>query len=214
MLNDFMEKVKLYNKEGKEKGEIELNSKIFGIEVKPVLIKEVVEAILANRRLVLADTKGKGEVRGGGKKPWKQKGTGRARHGSIRSPLWKGGGVTFGPNSDRNFEKKVNKKARTKALFMALSDKLANAKTVVIEDLDNTTGKTKDIAQIFRTMKFSRGLVVLPKMDKMTVRALNNLPRVEVISANSLNVYDVVKANKILFLEDALKETEKTFLNK
>jgi large subunit ribosomal protein L4 len=209
-----MLKVKLYNKEGKEKGEVELNSKIFGVEVKPVLIKQAIETILANRRLVIADTKGRGEVRGGGKKPWKQKGTGRARHGSIRSPLWKGGGVTFGPNTDRNFEKKINKKARTKALFMALSDKVSNEKAIVIDNLEVAAAKTKNVAQIFKNLKFSRGLVVLPNMDKSQVRALNNLPKIDIIAANSLNVYDVVKASKVLFLEAAIKEAEKTFLNK
>lgn len=209
-----MTKAKLYNKEGQEKSDIQLNSKVFGIEVKPVVLKQVVEAILANRRLVIADTKARGEVRGGGKKPWKQKGTGRARHGSIRSPLWRGGGVTFGPNTDRNFEKKLNKKVRTKALFMALSDKVNGEKVSVIEELIVGSGKTKDIAGIFKKMSFSRGLLVLPKMEKTVVRAVSNLPKVEVISANSLNVYDVLKANKVLFVEPALKEAEKTFLRK
>jgi len=209
-----MTKAKLYNKEGQEKSDIQLNSKVFGIEVKPVVLKQVVEAILANRRLVIADTKARGEVRGGGKKPWKQKGTGRARHGSIRSPLWRGGGVTFGPNTDRNFEKKLNKKVRTKALFMALSDKVNGEKVSVIEELIVGSGKTKDIAGIFKKMSFSRGLLVLPKMEKTVVRAVSNLPKIEVISANSLNVYDVLKANKVLFVEPALKEAEKTFLRK
>lgn len=209
-----MVKAKLYNKDGKEKGEIELNSKVFEIEANKILIKQVVETILANRRIVLADTKGRGEVRGGGKKPWKQKGTGRARHGSIRSPLWKGGGVTFGPNTDRNFTKKLNKKARTKALFMVLSDKVKNEKAIVIDELEVKTGKTKELTQTLKGMKFNRGLVVLPKMEKLVVRALSNLPRVEVISANSLNVYDVLKATRVLFVEAALKETEKTFLSK
>lgn len=209
-----MVKAKLYNKDGKEKGDIELNSKIFEIEANSILIKQVIETILANRRIVLADTKGRGEVRGGGKKPWKQKGTGRARHGSIRSPLWRGGGVTFGPNTDRNFTKKLNKKARTKALFMVLSDKVKNEKAIVIDELDAQTGKTKELTQTLKGMKFNRGLVVLPKMEKLVVRALSNLPRVEVISANSLNVYDVLKATRVLFVEAALKETEKTFLSK
>jgi len=209
-----MVKAKLYNKEGQEKGEVQLNPKIFEIAVNEILVKQAIEAVLANRRLVIADTKNRGEVRGGGKKPWNQKGTGRARHGSIRSPLWRGGGVTFGPNTDRNFTKKINKKVRTKALLMALSDKAQNEKTIVIDELTAVTGKTKELSQALKGMKFNRGLVVLPKMDKNLVRALNNLPRIELIAANSLNVYDIVKAYRVLFVEAALKETEKTFLSK
>lgn len=209
-----MAKAKLYNKEGQEKGDIQLNPSIFEVEANAILLKQAVEAILANRRLVLADTKNRGEVRGGGKKPWKQKGTGRARQGSIRSPLWKGGGVTFGPTTDRNFSKKINKKARTKALFMALSNKVGNEKTMVIEDLEASEGKTKELLKVLKNIKFSRGLVVLPKMDKLVVRALNNLPKIEVISANSLNVYDVMKAKTLLVVATALPEIEKTFLKK
>ncbi|KKR08526.1 MAG: 50S ribosomal protein L4 [Parcubacteria group bacterium GW2011_GWC2_39_14] len=209
-----MVKAKLYNKEGQEKGEVQLNPKIFEIEANEILVKQAIEAVLANRRLVIADTKNRGEVRGGGKKPWNQKGTGRARHGSIRSPLWRGGGVTFGPNTDRNFTKKINKKVRTTALLMALSDKVKNEKTIVIDELNAATGKTKELSQALKGMKFNRGLIVLPKMEKNLVRALNNLPRIELIAANSLNVYDVVKAYRVLFVEAALKETEKTFLSK
>lgn len=207
-------KTKVYNLSGKATGEVELSDKIFGVKVKPEVVHSVFVAQTNNQRAPYADTKNRGEVSGGGKKPWAQKGTGRARHGSIRSPLWRGGGVTFGPNTDRNFTKKINKKVRTKALLMALSDKAQNEKTIVIDELTAVTGKTKELSQALKGMKFNRGLVVLPKMDKNLVRALNNLPRIELIAANSLNVYDIVKAYRVLFVEAALKETEKTFLSK
>lgn len=207
-----MAKAKLYNQAGEDKGELKLNSKIFDIEANKALIKQVVEAILANRRQVLASAKDRSEVSGGGKKPWKQKGTGRARHGSIRSPLWKGGGVTFGPTKARNFEKKVNKKARTKALFMVLSDKAADENILAIEKMESTDIKTKSVTELLAKISFKTGVVVLPSMDQNIVRAINNLPKVKVLSANSLNVYDTLNAKKILFVNDALKVVENTFL--
>lgn len=204
-----MVKAKLYNQSGEDNGSIELNPNVFEIEVKGVLVKQVVDVILANRRQVLADTKDKGEVRGGGKKPWRQKGTGRARHGSIRSPLWKGGGVTFGPTTERNFTKKLNKKQRTKALFMVLSDKAAGNNIEVIEGLNIEEGKTKSLAKLFKKISFTNGLLVLPKMEINVVRAISNLPGVNVITANSLNVYDSLNAKKVLFVKEALPEVEK-----
>ena len=207
-----MAKAKLYNQAGEDKGELTLNSKIFDIEANKALIKQVVEAILANRRQVLASAKDRSEVRGGGKKPWKQKGTGRARHGSIRSPLWKGGGVTFGPTKERNFEKKVNKKARTKALFMVLSDKASDDNILAIEKMEGAEMKTKNVTELLTKISFKTGVIILPKMDQNIVRAINNLPKVKVLSANSLNVYDTLNAKKILFVNDALKVVENTFL--
>ncbi len=126
-------KVKLYNWQGKVSGDELLDSKIFGIEPKPGVIHQVVIAQQKNSRDVIAHTKGRSDVRGGGKKPWKQKGTGQARHGSIRSPLWAGGGITFGPTSSRNFGIKINKKLKKQALAMALSDKVANEKLILVE---------------------------------------------------------------------------------
>src|SRR3989339_1166329 len=128
-------KVKVYNLEGKEVREEELEQSFFDIVVKPEVVQQAVEAQLANSRQVLAHTKGRGEVRGGGKKPWKQKGTGRARHGSIRSPLWKGGGVTFGPLKTRNFKQKINKKMKKKALLMMLANKANSGDVAVVESL-------------------------------------------------------------------------------
>ena len=119
-------KIKVYTQDGKETKELALNPAVFGVAVKESVVHQVMVAQMANSRVAIAHTKTRAEVRGGGRKPWKQKGTGRARHGSTRSPIWVGGGVTFGPRSDRNFSQKVNKKMKTKALFMCLSDKVNN----------------------------------------------------------------------------------------
>ncbi|HTX86514.1 MAG TPA: 50S ribosomal protein L4 [Candidatus Nanoarchaeia archaeon] len=136
-------KLNIYNQNGEVKGQKELSDKIFAVKANTVLINEAVTAQLANMRQVLAHTKTRSEVRGGGKKPWRQKGTGRARAGSSRSPLWRGGGIIFGPDSDRNFSKKINKKAKQKAMFMVLSDKAANNALVILEKPVLENFKTK-----------------------------------------------------------------------
>src|SRR3989339_1482700 len=127
-------KVDLYNLAGKITGQQELADEVFNVKIKPEVVHEVYIAQMANQREAWADTKGKGEVRGGGKKPWKQKGTGRARHGSTRSPIWKGGGVTFGPTKERNFKKDINKKMARKALLMAISSKAKNRQLLVLDN--------------------------------------------------------------------------------
>lgn len=206
-------KAKLYTIDGKEKGDIKLNPKIFGIKTNKNLVHQAIVAFLANRRLGLAHTKTRGEVRGGGKKPWKQKGTGRARHGSIRSPLWRGGGVTFGPRNDRNYSQKINKKMKRKAMFMVLSDKAAAGQIAVLESLDLKEAKTKKIKALFNNLAVDRSaLVLIEKMDKKTVAAVRNLPKTEIMTANSLNVYDALNAKRIVMTEKALAEIEKTFL--
>jgi len=128
-------KIKVYNQTAEFVHDLEVSEKIFGVKSNPELLHQAVVTQMGNERQVLADTKDRSEVRGGGKKPWKQKGTGRARVGSSRSPIWTGGGVTFGPTSDRNFSKKINKKMKQKAIFMALSDKLAGGTLVILDEL-------------------------------------------------------------------------------
>ena len=140
--------VNTYNQKGEVVGKTQLNEQIFGLKMNHDLVQQAVVAQMANKRQVLANTKDKGEVRGGGRKPWRQKGTGRARHGSIRSPLWKGGGVTFGPTSARNFTKKINQKMKTKALFIALSSKVNDNEMVLLDDLNVEPVKTKTASQI------------------------------------------------------------------
>lgn len=144
---------KVYNQEAEQVGEVGLSNKIFNVKANNALIHQAVVAQTANARQVLAHVKNKGEVRGGGRKPWKQKGTGRARHGSIRSPLWKGGGVIFGPKKDRNFKKDINKKMKQKAIFMALSDKVANVKLIILDKLETSEYKTKIFNQILNNLE-------------------------------------------------------------
>ncbi|MDO8584242.1 MAG: 50S ribosomal protein L4, partial [bacterium] len=145
-----MAQASLYNQQGKDIGTVELSDVIFGVKPEAALVHEVSVAMRANKRRPVASTKTKGEVRGGGKKPWAQKGTGRARQGSIRSPNWVGGGIAFGPNSERNFEVKINKKAKRKALFMALSDKLNDKRIIVVDQITVEPAKTKTAAEMLK----------------------------------------------------------------
>ncbi len=153
-----MPKVKVYNQDGAIVGSQELSEKVFGVEPKAAVIHQVAKAMMANKRQVLAHTKTRGEVRGGGIKPWRQKGTGRARHGSIRSPLWVGGGVTFGPRNDRNFKQKINNKMRRKAIAMGLSDRVKEDKFVVLDKIEMGEIKTKGIIKMFGKLDPSRHL--------------------------------------------------------
>ncbi|MFA6422691.1 MAG: 50S ribosomal protein L4 [Candidatus Buchananbacteria bacterium] len=210
-----MIKLPVYNQAGEKKKDLEVSSRIFGVKIKPEVIHQVVVAQMANSRQVLADTKGKGEVRGGGKKPWKQKGTGRARHGSIRSPLWKGGGVTFGPTSDRNFSLKVNKKQKQIAMAMCLSDKINSDGLIVFDGLQ-LSGKTKelnlwiaDLKQKIASLKESKKfLMVSDGNDANIINAALNLKNINTISADSLNCIELLKYEKVLLTEKAMAKIE------
>lgn len=146
-------KTQVYNQTGEKVKQLELNPAVFGIKAKEAVIHQVVVAQMANARKPIAHTKLKSEVQGGGKKPWRQKGTGRARHGSTRSPLWVGGGVTFGPRNTVNFKQKVNKKMKTKALFMCLTDKLASRQLILLDQLQLTQSKTKEMITVIKNLK-------------------------------------------------------------
>jgi large subunit ribosomal protein L4 len=212
--------VNIYNQAGEETGKLKLEPAVFGVEVKEGLVKQAVVAQMANARQVLAHTKDRGEVRGGGRKPWRQKGTGRARHGSIRSPIWVGGGITFGPTKDRNFSQKINIKMRRKALFMSLSDKVANGKIIVLDKLELPKIKTKDMAKILKTLQTkvlklkkedlksakNHLLVVLPDNNVNVLKSINNLPNVKTIRADSLNIVDILKADYLLITEGSIKK--------
>lgn len=211
-------KVKVYNQKAEVIGDVELNPQIFEVKPKKHLLAEAVRIQLSNARKGLAHTKTKGEVRGGGKKPWKQKGTGRARAGSIRSPLWRGGGVTFGPRSKRNWELKLNKKAKRQALFMALSDKAADNRFIVVDKMDLPAIKTKEMAGIISGLKKSvkdmgnKQMLVFPKADEKLVKSTRNLSNISSIFANSLNVVDVLNADSMIVLKDSLSVIEKVYL--
>ena len=207
-------KVPVYNQKAESVGEIELNSKIFGVKPSQHLLAEAVRVQLANARQGTSHTKTRAEVRGGGKKPWKQKGTGRARVGSIRRPIWRHGGVTFGPRADRNWELKLNKKAKTKALFMSLSDKAGGKSLVVIDQIELSQPKTKEFAKVLSAFKDlgKKQLLVMSRKDEKLFRASRNLPSVTPTLASSLNVVDVLKADGMMVLKDALAVIEKTYL--
>ncbi len=209
-----MIKVKVYNLEGKETEELKLDSDIFGTEINPNLVHQVVEAQRAAARQNLAHTKTKAEVRGGGKKPWRQKGTGRARAGSIRSPLWRGGGVIFGPRNERVFTKKINKKMKKKALFMTLTDKVKENSFIVLEKIELPKIKTKEIVKIIKKLpikKEAKILISLPQKDENVIKSTRNLNKVKTILADSLNVIDVLKADYLLTDKAGIKKITETF---
>lgn len=210
-------KTKLYNQLGVAIGEVELDAKVFGVKPNPGVIEQAIVTHLASRRIVAAHTKTKGEVRGGGRKPWRQKGTGRARHGSIRSPQWKGGGVIFGPRKNRNFEIKMNVSAKRKSLLMVLTDKLQNERLTVIDKIEVASSKTKDFAKIMKALSAknkTKTMIILPTTDLKLVKTGRNIPGVSFIRADSLNTYDVVNAGHLLILQPALEVIRSTYVKK
>lgn len=205
----------LYNQSGATVGTVELNAALFDAALNVPLLHEAVVAQEANVRVAIANTLGKGEVRGGGKKPWKQKGTGRARHGSIRSPLWKGGGVTFGPTNMRNFFKKMNKKARRAALASALSDAFRNEAVVVVDSLVLPEAKTKQLLTMLSSLPQAdkRTLIIVEETNTGVGVAANNTPNIQVIPVHCLNVKEVLKAERLVVSKDALERMSALFVS-
>lgn len=203
-----MPKVALFNIEGKQVGDIELDDTIFGVEVNDALLHQVVKNQLANRRQGTAATKSRSFVRGGGRKPWRQKGTGRARVGSIRSPIWVGGGVTFGP-TPRNHSFNVPKKARRAALKSALSAKVRDGELVVLDQLSIEQPKTKVMASILAALEANvKSLVVLADWDNNVELATRNLANAMVAKSTGLNVYDILNHDKVVITKDAVAKLE------
>lgn len=204
--------VKTYNQTGEEAGMVELPDGVFGLKWNADLVHQVVTSQAANRRAGTAHTKSRAEVRGGGRKPWRQKGTGRARHGSTRSPIWKGGGITHGPRADKNYEKKINKKMAHKALAVVLSAKLRDRELVVMEDLHFPEAKTKHASDMFQKLagrdelaelKGKKSiLVALSEKNDAARRAMRNMSRVTVDEARNLNTYEIMQ-HKFLMLPKA-----------
>ncbi len=211
-------KTTVYNQKLENAGEIDLNPKIFEVKPEIELIQQAVRIQMSNNRQSVAHTKTRGEVRGGGKKPWKQKGTGNARAGSIRSPLWRHGGITFGPRSQRNYELKMNKKQWRKALYMTLSDKALANNFLVFSELTVSAPKTKDMVSFFKSVSekaaksAKKFLIVTAKKDENLEKATRNLKNVDVIHANSLNIIDIITADAILTPRNSLEIIEKTYL--
>lgn len=197
-------KAKVFSAAGKETGNIELPEAVFGVTWNPDLVHEVVTGMQANARTSTAHTKDRSEVRGGGRKPWRQKGTGRARHGSRRSPIWTGGGVTFGPRSDKDYSVKINKKVRAKALASVLSKKATDNELIFVDALAMNEPKTKEAKATFKAIADGSGndamarkrknaaLIVLPGRDEATEKSFRNFGNVEVAQAKDINPVDLL----------------------
>ncbi len=203
-----MAKVDLYKMDGTKAGTQELPDALFGVDVSPELVHEAIVAQDANARVKRAKTKDRSDVRGGGRKPWKQKGTGRARHGSRRSPIWVGGGVTFGPTLLRNFGKKINKKAKRKALAMMLSDKVASEQFVALEAFEMPEAKTKFVATMRKSLPGAdtSAIIVTTNEDDAVVRGAQNLPKTGTIGATNLNVRDLAQYQYVIASKAAIEK--------
>ncbi len=206
-----MPTVALYNTDGKKVGDIELNESVFGAEVRPDVMHEVVVNYLANQRQGTQSTKTRTEVRGGGIKPWRQKGTGRARQGSIRAPQWVGGGVALGPKP-RDYRYAVNKKVRRLALKSALSSKVIDGDIIVLEDLKLDEIKTKQITTILNNLGIEdKALIVLPENDKNVCLSARNIEGVQTTFVGAINTYEVLKYTKCIIVKDAVAKLEEVY---
>ena len=206
-------KVPVYNIQGEKIEEMELPSSIFEVEKNPDLVYQVATSQMANQRKVIAHTKHRGEVSGGGKKPWAQKHTGRARHGSIRSPLWRKGGVAFGPRSNRVFKKAINAKMRKKALFVVLSEKAKNNLFVVVDSFALQSLKTKVLHGILGKLPSANktSLLLLPAKEKNLSLAARNIPSLSVLGAKDLNVLALLSSQFVIIPKEGVSVIEKTF---
>ncbi len=206
-----MANVSVYNVEGKEVGTVELNDAVFGVEANEHLVHMAVLQQLANNRQGTQKAKTRGEVSGGGRKPWRQKGTGHARQGSTRSPQWKGGGVVFAP-VPRDYSFKMNKKEKRAALKSVLSDKVAGGKLVVLDELKFDEIKTKKFKAVMDNLKVEdRALVVLGEKDDVVIKSANNLPFVQTALPGTINVYDILKAGTLILTKDAVTKIEEVY---
>lgn len=205
-----MKKIDVYNIEGKKIADVSLNEAVFGVEKNDALVHQVYVAQAANRRSGSAHTKIRSDVRGGGRKPWKQKGTGNARTGSIRNPIWRGGGITFGPLKNRNFTKKINVKMKQKALLAALSDKVRADKVRVVDSLKLEDKKTKVIVGMVNGIGINEKSAIIgfsPEEAGGHIAA-RNITKVNALETDQLNVYDVLNAEYLVLSKDSLKQLE------
>jgi len=207
-----MSKLTVYNLKGEKKEEMEVSDNVFGLPENDDLLHQVFVSLMANKRQVLADTKNRGERAGSGIKPWKQKGTGRARVGSVRTPTWKGGGVAFGPTNDRNYKKKINKKMNSKAIALALSGKFRDSEIFVLENFELKERKTKKMSEVLKNLKI-KGSVLMGfyAKEKEMVLAARNLKKVECVSSENLNVLDILNHKNIVLSKDSVKYIEKKY---
>lgn len=197
-------KVDIYNQNTEKTGTLELPKGVFDLPWNDNLMHQVITSMQAEKRVSVAHVKGRGEVRGGGRKPWRQKGTGRARHGSIRSPIWRGGGVTHGPTKEKNYSKKINKKMKKKAFLIALSQKLRDNEILFLDKINLTQPKTKEANTILKTLskikgfekltakKKNKAILALPKKDAEILRSFRNIPGMNISELKNLNVLDLL----------------------
>jgi len=218
-------KIKVYNQNAEAAGEMQLSPKVFGVKVNNDLIHQAVVTQMANERQVIAHTKDRSEVRGGGRKPWRQKGTGRARHGSSRSPIWIGGGVTFGPRNDRNFKMRINRKMKQNAMLMVLSDKAAGDNFIILDKLEATEFKTKVFNKIISGLeskilkpkkKVASGakkkdakrsiLIIVDKGDKKLSCSARNLVGIKLMNTDNINIVDLLKYKNLILNKAAVEK--------
>ena len=206
-----MPKVNVYNILGEQVEEIDLKDDVFGVEVNEHILYEVVKNQLANKRQGTQSVKTRAEVRGGGRKPWRQKGTGRARQGSIRAPHWVGGGVSFAPKP-RDYSYKVPKKVKRLAIKSALSSKVLNDEIIVLDELSLDEPKTKEMAKILSNIKAGKkALIVMDKKDMNVIKSARNIPNVQVVFVNTLNVYDILNFDSFIITKDAVRKVEEVY---
>ena len=205
-----MANVTVYNMEGNEVGTMELNDAVFGVEINEHLVHLAVVRQLANNRQGTQKAKTRSEVSGGGRKPWRQKGTGHARQGSIRAPQWTGGGVVFAP-VPRDYEVKMNKKERRAALKSALTSKVQENKLVVVDSLALAEAKTKEMQKVLTNLKADKALVVTADDDQKVVLSARNIADVQTATVNTMNVYDVMKHNTVVVTKDAVASIEEVY---
>ena len=205
-----MANVSVYNMEGKEVGTIELNDAVFGVTVNEHLVHMAVVQQLANNRQGTQKAKTRSEVSGGGRKPWRQKGTGHARQGSIRAPQWTGGGVVFAP-VPRDYSFKLNKKEKRAALKSALTSKVQDSKLIVVDELKFDEIKTTNFTNVMNNLKVEKGLVVIAENDANVVMSARNVADINTTLVNTINVYDVMKANTVVLTKDAVAKIEEVY---
>ena len=205
-----MANVSVYNIEGNEVGTIDLNDAVFGVEVNEHLVHMAVVNQLANNRQGTQKAKTRSEVSGGGRKPWRQKGTGHARQGSIRAPQWTGGGVVFAP-TPRDYSVKMNKKEKQLAMKSVLTSKVNESKFIVLDELKLAEIKTKQIKAVLDNLKVEKALIVTKEKDDVVVKSANNLPKVATTALNNINVYDILKYDTVVVTSEAVAAIEEVY---
>ena len=205
-----MPKVGLFNKEGNQVGDIQLNDSIFAVEVNQYAMHQVVVALLANKRQGTQSAKTRSEVRGGGIKPWRQKGTGRARQGSIRAPQWIKGGVVFAPKP-RDYRMSVPKSMRLVAMKSALTSKVVDGEMLVVDNLDFETIKTKQVVDMLKAFEAKKTLIITAESNEIVYKSARNIQGVTVMPANNINVYDLLKFGKVIVTKDAVSKIEEVY---